>query len=194
MTRFRWTLLTLLIVVGGWTLSAAAQGRPDPAKLIAAQREALSKFAALDGVWRGPASISMGPGGKHEITQTERVGTFLDGSVRVIEGRGYEGDGTVSFNALGIISYDPQSKTYTMHSYAQGHVGDFVLTPTDAGFSWEIPAGPMKMQYTATFKDGTWEETGDRIMPGKDPVRFFEMKLVRVGDTDWPAAGAISPK
>jgi hypothetical protein len=25
-------------------------------------------------------------------------------------------------------------------------------------------------------------------------VRFFEMTLTRVGDTDWPGAGAISPK
>jgi hypothetical protein len=29
---------------------------------------------------------------------------------------------------------------------------------------------------------------------GKDPVRLFEMNLKRVGGTDWPAAGAISPK
>jgi hypothetical protein len=37
-------------------------------------------------------------------------------------------------------------------------------------------------------------EVGDRIAPGQDPVRFFDMNLKRVGDTDWPAAGAISPK
>jgi len=34
----------------------------------------------------------------------------------------------------------------------------------------------------------------DRIVPGKDTVRFFEMNLKRVGDTTWPAAGAVSPK
>ncbi len=194
MTKFRLLLLSLLILSGPWARTASAQRRPDPAKLIAAQREAMAQFATMDGVWRGPASISMGPGGKHEITQTERVGSFLDGSLRVVEGRGYEADGTVSFNALGIISYDPQSKAYSMHSYAQGNVGDFVLTPTKDGYSWEIPAGPMTMKYTATIKDGTWIETGDRVMPGKEPVRFFEMKLERVGDTDWPSAGALGPK
>jgi hypothetical protein len=31
-------------------------------------------------------------------------------------------------------------------------------------------------------------------MPGKDPIRFFEMDLKRVGDTDWPAAGAVPAK
>ena len=47
---------------------------------------------------------------------------------------------------------------------------------------------------TAMIKDGTWHEVGDRIMPGKDPVRIFNMNLKRLGDTSWPAAGAISPK
>jgi hypothetical protein len=26
-------------------------------------------------------------------------------------------------------------------------------------------------------KDGAWREVGDRIVPGKDSVRFFEMNL-----------------
>jgi hypothetical protein len=75
-----------------------------------------------------------------------------------------------------------------------GNVGDFVMTPAADGYAWEIPAGPMTFRYTAVIKDSTWHEVGDRIMAGKDPVRFFEMNLRRVGDTDWPAAGAISPR
>jgi preprotein translocase subunit SecE len=39
-----------------------------------------------------------------------------------------------------------------------------------------------------------WHEVGERIMPGKDPVRFFEMTLKRVSDTTWPAGGAVGPK
>jgi hypothetical protein len=75
-----------------------------------------------------------------------------------------------------------------------GNVDDFVHAPATDGFVWEIPAGPMIIRYTAVIKDGAWREVGDRIVPGKDPVRFFEMNLRCVGDTDWPAAGAISPK
>ena len=52
----------------------------------------------------------------------------------------------------------------------------------------------MKIRYTAVIKDGAWREVGDQIAPGKEPARFFEMNLKRVGDTDWPAGGAISPK
>lgn len=193
MTRYQSTAVALLLSVGV-SSGALAQGRPDPAQLIAAQREAMVRLSFMDGVWRGPAWILLSSGEKHAITQTERIGPFLEGSVKVIEGRGYDPDGKVSFNAFATISYSPTTRAYTMHSYAQGNVGDFVLTPTADGFTWEIPAGTMTIRYTATVKDGAWREVGDRIMPGKDPVRFFEMNLKRVGDTTWPAAGAISPK
>jgi hypothetical protein len=148
----------------------------------------------MDGVWRGPAWTILPSGQKRTVTQTERIGPFLDGSVKVIEGRGYDPDGKVTFNAFGTISYEPASRAYMLRSYAMGRVGDFALKPTADGFEWEIPAGPIKIHYTAVVKDGTWREVGDRIAPGKEPVRFFEMNLKRVGDTDWPAAGAISPK
>ena len=66
--------------------------------------------------------------------------------------------------------------------------------PNADGFVWEIPAGPATIRYTAVIKDGTWKEVGDRIMPEKEPVRFFEMELKRVGNSDWPGAGAVSAK
>jgi hypothetical protein len=62
-------------------------------------------LAFMDGVWRGPAWV-IGPSGeRHTITQTERIGPFLDGSVKVIEGRGYDSEGKVTFDAFGTISY-----------------------------------------------------------------------------------------
>jgi hypothetical protein len=173
---------------------ATAQERPDPAALLAAQREAMATFAFMDGVWRGPATTVRPSGEKHAITQTERIGPLLGGTVKVIEGRGYEADGKTTFNALGIISYNVATKTYSMRSYAMGYSGDFVLQRTSDGFTWDIPTGPMTIRYNAIVKDGTWTEVGDRIVPGKDPVRFFEMRLRRVGDSDWPGAGAIAPQ
>ncbi|HEY6572707.1 MAG TPA: DUF1579 domain-containing protein [Candidatus Eisenbacteria bacterium] len=173
---------------------AAAQGRPDPAATIAAQREAMTALAKMDGVWRGAAWTILPTGEKHEITQTERIGLFLDGSIRVIEGRGYDAEGKVSFNAFGVVSYNPATKSYSFRSYAMGQAGDFVFTPTADGYAWEIPAGPMTIKYSATIKDGVLHEVGDRVMPGKDPVRFFEMTLNRIGESDWPAAGAVPMK
>ena len=147
----------------------------------------------MDGVWRGPAWTILQSGQRHDITQTERIGPFLDGSVKVIEGRGYDADGKVSFNALGVISFQPDKRVYLLHSYALGYAGDFILKPTDDGYVWEIPAGPTTIRYTATIRNGTWREVGDQIVPGKDPVRIFEMNLKRVGDTKWPLDGVISP-
>jgi hypothetical protein len=184
-------VLVFLLAIGLCS-TALGQGRPDPAKVIAAQQEAMLKLSFMDGVWRGSAWTILPSGEKHTITQTERVGPFLDGSVKVVEGRGYDADGKVGFNAFATISYKPATQGYAMHSYAQGNVGDFVLTPTADGFVWEIPAGPMIIRYTATIKDGAWREVGDRILPGKEPMRFFEMNLKRIGDTTWPAAGAVS--
>lgn len=194
MARHLLPALALLMAVGLTPAAVGRQGRQDPATLIAAQREAMRRLSMMDGVWRGPAWTVLPSGERHNITQTERIGPFLDGSVKVIEGRGYGQDGRVTFNAFGTISYNPATRAYTLHSYAQGNVGDFVLTPAPDGYVWEIPAGPMTIRYTAVIRDGAWKEVGDRVVPGKEPVRFFEMNLKRVGDTDWPAAGAISPR
>ena len=178
-------LISLLPSQGG------AQGRPDPAARMAAQRAAMMPLANLDGVWRGPAWTLLESGEKHNVTQTERVGPFLDGAVKVIEGKGYEPDGKVAFNAFATISFDPAKRTYSLRTYAMGNSGDFPLTPTPDGYIWEIPAGPMTIRYTVVVKDGKWHEVGDRIIPGREPVRFMEMSLVRIGDTDWPAAGSV---
>ncbi len=187
-------VLVMLCAAASTPQAASAQGQPDSAALIAAQREAMNRFASMDGVWRGPAWTILPSGQRHDVTQTERIGPFLGGSVKVLEGRGYNPDGTVGFNAFGIISFQPGPNTYTLHSYAQGYSGDFVLTPTSDGYVWQIPAGPMTIRYTVTIKNNTWREIGDRVMPGNDPVRFFEMNLTRIGDTKWPGDGAVSPQ
>jgi len=193
MIRNRVIAVAFLLLTGGLSL-AVGQAPPDPAKLMSAQRDAMAPLAALDGMWRGTAWAISPSGDKHTLTQTERVGPFLNGSVKVIEGKGYEADGSVGFNAFATVSYDPTKRSYSMHSYAQGQAGDFAFRPTPDGFIWEIPAGSMTIRYTAVIKDGTWHEVGDRVVPGKDPVRFFEMTLKRIGDTNWPAGGAVSPK
>jgi hypothetical protein len=173
-------------------LSSAAAQAADPATLDA-QRTAIAKLGWMDGTWRGPASTMM-PGGEHKVTQTERIGTMLGGTIRVMEGKGFNLDGTTGFNAFGVLSYDPATKAYALHSYAQGRAGDFKLTPTADGYVWEIPAGPMIIRYTATITGTTWHEVGDRVMPGQPPQRFFDMVLTRVGDSTWPGAGGMTPK
>ena len=175
--------------------SHAASPRFDPAAAQHAQREALAPLARFDGRWRGPAWILMPGGTRMDMVQTERVGPFLDGAVRVIEGRGHDARGQVVFNAFGTIAFDPARGRHTLHSHAMGHVGAFPLTVTPDGFRWEMPAGPgTTIRYTARVADGRWTETGERITDGAPPVQIFSMVLERIGDTDWPAAGAVAPR
>lgn len=185
----------LLLALVLLPLAALAQPRHDPEKAIAAQKEAMAPLAYLDGVWRGPAWILMPSGEKRTVTQTERVGPFLGGAVKVMEGRGYGADGQLAFNALGILSYDPARKAHALRSYALGHAGDFAVTLREDGFAWEIPQGPKaRVVYTTTVRDGTWHEVGERYVEGREPMRFFEMRLERVGATDWPAGAPVAPK
>jgi hypothetical protein len=163
----------------------------DPAAAMAAQRQAMARLAFLDGTWRGPARQTMPDGKVHELVQTERVGPMLDGTIRVIEGRGYDADGAIAFNALAVLSWDPARQAYGMRAYAMGHAGDYAFRPTEDGLVWEIPAGPATIRYTATVANGTWREVGERIAADKPPQRFFEMTLQRIGDGDWPAAGSV---
>ena len=83
------TLITLACACG----AAFGQGRPDPKALMEEQRQAPAPLAFMDGVWRGAATTTLPSGEKHVITQTERIGPMLDGTIKVIEGRGYDVDG-----------------------------------------------------------------------------------------------------
>ena len=148
----------------------------------------------MNGVWRGPAWTILPNGEKRSVTQTERIGPFLGGTIKVVEGRGYRESGEVGFNAFGIISYEPDRKAYHFRSYAQGRAGDFNFTVRPDGYTWEIPVQNVTIRYTATFKGDTLTEVGDRIVQGREPMRFFEMNLKRVGDTDWPTGTPVPPK
>jgi hypothetical protein len=157
------------------------------------QRAALDRLAFLDGEWRGTATINS-PQGRQTLTQTERVGPMLGGSIRVIEGRGYAADGSTAFNAVAIVSWDAQRGAYGFRSYAQGYQGDYPFEVTEDGFRWQTPAGPgATIQYVATIRDGRWHEVGSYVREGQPPLPYIELDLRRVGDSDWPAGGAVAP-
>lgn len=170
---------------------AIAQQRPDPAQVMAQQRQAVSRLDFLDGAWRGTATISTPTGQKIVLTQTERVGSTLQGTIKVIEGRGYDGADKSAFHAFGVVSLDRATGGLTMRAYADGQVGDFPLNVAENGFSWEIPSGPGRTRYVATIKDGKWSQVGEFSMPNRDPVRVFEMNLTRLGDSTWPVGGEV---
>ncbi len=169
----------------------AAQPGPDPAAMLAAQKQALAPLAWMDGEWRGEARTTGMDGKTHVVVQTERIGPLLDGTIKLIEGRGYNADGSTGFNAFAVLSYDVAEKKFHFRSHAMGRSGDFAFEPGASGYVWTIPAGPMTIRYTATLADGAWHEVGERVTDGKPPVRFFEMTLRRLGDSAWPGGVAV---
>lgn len=183
------TLAIVLAVQMALAGPAAAQA-PDSAALQAGQRLAMASLVAMDGLWRGSARVTLPGGGQRELVQTERVGPMLGGSVKVIEGRGYGPDGQLEFNAFAVVSFSPATGRYRMHSYAQGMEGDFDFEARADGFAWTMSFGPVTVRHVAVIEGDTWTETGERLLPGQAPVRTIEMRLRRIGATDWPAAGA----
>jgi hypothetical protein len=179
---------SLMLAVALTVVAAASVAQAGPAE---DRKAAMAKFGFMRGVWAGPATGSNPDGSKYAVRQTERMGPMLGGDVVMVEGHGYKDDGSTGFNALGIVSWDARAGKYEFRSYAQGYAGTFEIRPTDDGYVWEIPAGPMVLRYTATVKDGHWREVGERIMPGKPSVQIFEMNLTKVGDTDWPAGNPV---
>ena len=190
MMRLALTVVFALTVLAA--APASAQPPQDMATLQASQREAMARLSALDGLWRGPA-WSLQTTGRRALVQTERVGPFLGGSVRIIEGRAYEADGSIGFNALGVISYDPATSRYTLRSWAMGRTGEFPLRIADDGaIIWEMPAGPNSViRHTARIGDGRWHEVSELIRAGTPPLQVGELDLRRIGDSEWPAGSPV---
>src|SRR5438046_737769 len=122
------TVFAIMMASAAVSTAEATAAPADPVQMIAAQREAMAQLSWMDGRWRGEA-VTQTTVGEHRVIQTERIGPLLDGSIKLLEGRAFRPDGTTGFNAFGVISFDPASKHYALHSYAQGRAGDFSLRP-----------------------------------------------------------------
>lgn len=204
-----WVVAGVGLSILGATSALAQDGGDDGAGQDAGQDagqgagegagEAVHPLAFLYGEWRGTAS-GVGPDRQpFEITQTERVGPLLGGDVVVIEGRGYDAAGALKFNALGVVSYNAQTEGWEIRSYNDGRSGTFPMTIGEMGYEWSIPAGPgARMVYRAQVAVGmdgdTWTSTGTFEREGGPVFETFSMTLTRIGDTDWPAAGALAPQ
>ena len=95
--RTRSLLRIAMLALLALPVVSRAQGH-DPGPNIAAQKAAMQPLSILDGTWRGKGRVMMGEGKWVEFTQTERIGNMLGGTVKVIEGRGFDAEGKVSLN------------------------------------------------------------------------------------------------
>ena len=166
MVRHRLLAFALVVMTAGASSTAVGASGLDPSTLIAAQRKAMLPLSYMDGVWRGPAWSVLPSGEKDNITQTERIGPFLDGSVKVIEGRGYDPDGKVTFNVFATISYDLDTRVYTMCSDAQGRAGRFCdRSPRATALNGRFQRG----RSSSTTRRSSRKGPGERSVTGSCP-------------------------
>jgi hypothetical protein len=183
--------LIALVVTGFRPLSAQTPAVLD--SLLAPHRWAMSSLAGLDGVWRGEGSTLSASGDRTTFTQTIRVGSLGDGALKLLEGHSFGPDGRAYGYNVEIISYKPSTRVYSLRLYAQGNTGDVPIVPQPGGFTLEYSDGPATVRFTITVTKDAWNEVAERRAPGQTPVRFLELNLRRLSDTDWPAAGAVRP-
>lgn len=172
-------MLILLALLAALAPPALSQGPMGQAKSTAA-------VAFLDGIWIGPASMTRPDGTVDRFEQMERIGPMNGGEVRIMEGKGRDRSGRTVFNASTVLSQD-EAGGIRMRTWTMGHESARELKLRPDGFAWEIAAGTMTIRYTATVRNGVWDEVGERVSPDGKAVRFFEMRLKRVGATGWPA-------
>jgi hypothetical protein len=176
--------------VAGIPLTASAQEASSPKPLVTAQQDALRALAPFNGLWRG-TGWALVNGERVDQVVTLRVGYALDDVTQFTEIRIYRPDGALSFHALNNVAFDPERDTWVNQARAEGRFGDFPYRPTPDGYVWELGGGGGGLRYSGTLRDGAWVEVTERLSPGEEPVTISQFTVRRIGETAWPAGGAM---
>ncbi len=171
-----------LAIVALLAPSALAYGQAPPDG--AAHRAAIEKLAFMVGRWTGEAWMERGPN-RVQTRMVETVERKLGGVVLQVEGVGTlasaDADSSRTVHhAFAVVSFAPQSGTYTLRSYiATGQYGDFELTLVPGGVRWqrEVPGG--RIRNTALISGDTWHEVGEFSRDGVQWRQIMEMRLRR---------------
>jgi hypothetical protein len=150
--------------------------------------ETLRPLSYLVGQWEGPAWYMTPDGNRVDVIQTEDVFAGAGGHVLVVQGTGYlrqeDGSpGAAQFNALGVISFDPESGRHYVDAFNEGRHIRTEVVPTEDGFEWGFEAGGRTVRYVTRMEDdgNRWVETG-HVLVGPDRwVPFVELNVSRVG-------------
>lgn len=163
----------------------ALQGRPEAPGANEA-REAMQKLAWLAGRWQGSASVQ-GPGGAMQVQQSEDVRFKIFDTALLIEGTGRQGGadgkpGEIVFQALAIVTYDTQAKSYKMRAVTERGSVDPRIDVGEKELTWGFSTPGGLVRYHITLDDqGRWHETGEFSRDeGATWMKMLEMTLERV--------------
>ena len=191
--------LALTLFAAGVPLAAQSPGRPDPTgggavaqeqATMAAERAAMAKLVNYDGSYRGRWKIlrpEFAPGRATSGTTEHRVGTALDGTVKVMEGRNLSDMGALSFHGMIVMHYDVPSRQYRLTVFANGRTFETPAVMTPTGYYFEEHNGPTSVRrINIVVTPGAWSEYVEAFNGDTPPVRIFEMTLPRAGPANWP--------
>jgi len=141
----------------------------------------MKKLNFLIGSWSGDARIFRSSGEPVELAQTEEAQYKLDGLVLVIEGIGRnKSDGKTTLQALGIISYDDEGRTYRMRAYNDGRYmeTEVKLTNEGKGITWGFALGDIKTSSKLRIDEkGNWTELTEISVASQPPRKFMELSV-----------------
>src|SRR5262249_43456670 len=150
---------------------------------LEAQRAALKKLDFLVGRWAGEARLARGPGDMTELVQTEEARYKLDGLILVIEGVGRsKSEGAPILQALGVISYEDESKTYRMRAFNDGRFleTEVKLSEEDKGMTWGFALGEIRTNSVMRINEkDEWTEIHEITIGSQPPKRLMEIAVRR---------------
>lgn len=167
--------------------TAADAARVAPA--LATQREEMSKLANYDGVFAGKWQVFKPDGSVAENGHAvHRIGPFLGGTIKMIEGRFYSDPSAPAFRGMIVLTYNIAQKAWKFNVFGMG--GSFEVMPTlnENGYSFNVPGGSPEnfKRIVITVTPTSWAEQIYLHRAGEEPFKLFDMHLDRVGPSDWP--------
>jgi hypothetical protein len=148
---------------------------------LEAQRAAMKKLGFLIGKWIGEARVPRGSGEPVELSQTEQAQYKLDGLILMIEGFGQpKSGGQPALQALGLISYDDESKTYHMRAFNDGRFleTEVKLLDDGNGLTWGFALGEVKTKSVLRINEnGEWTELHEITIGSQPPKKLMELTV-----------------
>lgn len=167
----KYNLLVAIVLFAGVQLQA---------QTAMSSAKEMSKLSMLIGDWQGTGWHQRGKGERHELVQVEHVESKLDGTLLLVEGKGYMQD-SLFFNALAMFTYNSNDKNYSIES----HLADGKATLAtgkineDGDFEWGFDLPHGQIRYTITLTSTTWYEYGEYSPDGNQWYKFMEMNLTK---------------
>ena len=146
-----------------------------------ASKKEMNKLSNWIGQWEGEGWEMDQSGQRNTFTVEENVAYKLNGLAIFVEGKGKNSDGQLGHNAVGLIYYDQEKKSFRFNSMTQEGMNSLseLVIQSNGDFVWgfDVPGG--KVQFTITVTKNTWTEKG-AYSDGNNWYPFLEMNLNRV--------------